>query len=437
MDVELSIKKIGNQYQALTTKRYVVPLYDEDGKYWEINAYGIEEITELEEIDMINIANIFHIQPEYIKRPHGKVDLLVGTDCCVLLPEVVKTIEKIQLLRNQFGFCVRGCVHSDALHTTKKDDSGTVKNFSDVTKMGEEHRNDYVKQTEDKVTRGIAPKSSNEEIENSTDPVRYMQHHELVRPDSPSTPMHIVFNGIQLLALIAIAMVALKTIAETNRSTHGKATIITIRYSYADDFIQPVPHEKDTFSLGEDVQNKLRKQFVKVTGYKLQDERLARCPKPLNTVGEPILITLFDASIQAYEACVYVQLKLITALDCRLRKTIQQEMNFIYKNFLDVVNSAIMRDQIPKELYGCDLFIATKFAEIQIHSEQNEWWRMAATDNPADIRLTRPYHIGPGSVCQRGPDFLSLPTCREMTYQSVLTSSRKGFSSYLSAYQLR
>ncbi|XP_043192676.1 uncharacterized protein LOC122366428 [Amphibalanus amphitrite] len=182
------------------------------------------------------------------------------------------------------------------------------------------------------------------------------------------------------------------------------------------------------------------KQFFKEL-YKLKETTFARCLRPENAVGEPILIIFSDASIQAYGACAYVQWKLNTGeyetrliaakqriaptrqltiprlelcgavLGCRLRKTIQQEMNFIYKTVIHVVDSAIVRAQIQKESYGFGSFVATKVAEIQNHSEPNEWWWIATADNPADMltRPTRPCQIGPESVWQRGPAFLSLP----------------------------
>ncbi|XP_043233388.1 uncharacterized protein LOC122387340 [Amphibalanus amphitrite] len=35
--------------------------------------------------------------------------MLIGIDCCVLMPDVVETVGSLQLLKNQFGYCIRGC----------------------------------------------------------------------------------------------------------------------------------------------------------------------------------------------------------------------------------------------------------------------------------------------------------------------------------------
>lgn len=41
-----------------------------------------------------------------IARPEGKVDLLIGADCCILLPGKIDQIGNLQLMRNQFGYCL-------------------------------------------------------------------------------------------------------------------------------------------------------------------------------------------------------------------------------------------------------------------------------------------------------------------------------------------
>ena len=43
-----------------------------------------------------------------IPRPTGEVDMLIGVDQCAIMPTVIKTVGNIQLLKNQFGYCVRG-----------------------------------------------------------------------------------------------------------------------------------------------------------------------------------------------------------------------------------------------------------------------------------------------------------------------------------------
>ena len=70
-----------------------MPLFDEDGNRWVIDAVGFDEITsEVCEVNMSEIASALGVQPYQIQRPGGKVDLLIGSDYCSLLPRVIRTV---------------------------------------------------------------------------------------------------------------------------------------------------------------------------------------------------------------------------------------------------------------------------------------------------------------------------------------------------------
>ena len=86
-------------------------------------------------------------------------------------------------------------------------------------------------------------------------------------------------------------------------------------------------------------------------------------------------------------------------------------MTYGFKRVIHNVDSDIVRAQIQRESYGFGSFVATKIAEIQNKSEPIEWWWVATSENPADMvtRPTRPSQIGPASMWQRGPKFLSKP----------------------------
>tara|TARA_B110001454_G_scaffold196478_1_gene199376 strand:- start:542 stop:6220 length:5679 start_codon:yes stop_codon:yes gene_type:complete len=53
----------------------------------------------------------------------------------------------------------------------------------------------YCEQIEDMVQRGAARKLTDKEIRDYTGPVYYISHHEILKPDSKSTPCRIVFNS--------------------------------------------------------------------------------------------------------------------------------------------------------------------------------------------------------------------------------------------------
>ena len=112
-DIELSITKVGNVSDVCQSKCYKLNLVDLYGCEWIINACGINEITsDLKEINMQGIAEKLKVNIQDIIRPSKKVELLIGNDYCSLMPNVIKTVDNLQLLKNTFGVCVRGKCNS-------------------------------------------------------------------------------------------------------------------------------------------------------------------------------------------------------------------------------------------------------------------------------------------------------------------------------------
>ena len=75
---------------------------------WSITAYGISEITA--PVGEVNVSKVIHlfnyVGISDLKRPVGDIDLLVGSDWCPIMPEVQQTVDRLQLMRNLFGFCL-------------------------------------------------------------------------------------------------------------------------------------------------------------------------------------------------------------------------------------------------------------------------------------------------------------------------------------------
>lgn len=109
-EVSLRITKVGNQVETMNTKEYSLPLIDNKGNIWKISLYGIKDITgEQPDVDTDQICDIFGIDKNLMKaRPKGKVEALIGTDWCRLLPQKIDERDNLQLMQNMFGYCVRG-----------------------------------------------------------------------------------------------------------------------------------------------------------------------------------------------------------------------------------------------------------------------------------------------------------------------------------------
>lgn len=69
--------------------------------------------------------------------------------------------------------------------------------YSTERRLGKntQHATVYDNQVRDMVQRGVAHKLTKEELINYKGPIHYISHHEVLKPDSKSTPVRIVFNS--------------------------------------------------------------------------------------------------------------------------------------------------------------------------------------------------------------------------------------------------
>ena len=101
--IQLSLTEVGDHAEDLDSFVYELSLRDRSGKEKCIEVCGISEITIAhQQVDLSEIAKKFEIQEEDIQRPEGRIELLIGSDYCTLMPQVIKTVDNVQLMSNEF-----------------------------------------------------------------------------------------------------------------------------------------------------------------------------------------------------------------------------------------------------------------------------------------------------------------------------------------------
>ncbi|XP_071519114.1 uncharacterized protein [Panulirus ornatus] len=173
----------------------------------------------------------------------------------------------------------------------------------------------------------------------------------------------------------------------------------------------------------------------------LEDLKFRRYIKPDNALGNPTLAIHADVSNIAYSTCAYIRFELkdgtfsaqlleaksriapiqqittprlelsAAVLSARLRKVIEKETTFVFDRVLHLTDSMIVRSQIQNESRSFGAFVGTRIAEIQTHTNTNDWWWVATDGNAADYvtRPQNPRNLGSESAWQRGPHYLTLP----------------------------
>ncbi|XP_037773212.1 uncharacterized protein LOC119568872 [Penaeus monodon] len=291
-----------NHHPLLHQDRIESSSHNANGKIWNVDAVGMNEISsKVKRIDLSRLPELFtRISNLEVDLPYGEIDMLIGTDCCEILPRVVEHNEGIQLLENQFGFSIRGRhdkitngsnssnhifvrthklsrlvdlkqinIESTDSLKTKLDkffamgemgtkckpqcikcmcrgcpepncislkeerelaliEEGLLYNEEQkcwlvkypwlrdpmhlkdnikvanarlkttenrLKKLGNEYAMKYQREIEDMIDRGVARKLNKEEIQEYKGPVHYIHHHEVLKPESNSTPIRIVFNS--------------------------------------------------------------------------------------------------------------------------------------------------------------------------------------------------------------------------------------------------
>ena len=105
----ISMVKVGNVMERCASKEYTIKIYDNAGVEYELKAVGMDEISaQAPDVDFSQLSNIFPDMDMKMIRPNGKIDMLIGIDYCELFPQLVRADGKLQLVENNFGYCLRG-----------------------------------------------------------------------------------------------------------------------------------------------------------------------------------------------------------------------------------------------------------------------------------------------------------------------------------------
>lgn len=174
--------------------------------------------------------------------------------------------------------------------------------------------------------------------------------------------------------------------------------------------------------------------------FQVEQYEYERCIKPENTVGNPCLVILSDASDNAYGFAAYVrwelsdgkywcrlllaksriapirklstpQLELNAAvLAKRGRQMIEREMRLTFQNVYHLIDSETVLCMLNKISTRFKLYEGVRVGEVQAATDgdMSDWHWISGKDNCADW-LTRglsPNQIGPDSAWWLGPQFL-------------------------------
>ena len=108
-DIMMSMVKAGNVMERCASKEYTIRIYDNAGVEYELKAIGMDDISaRAPDVNLSQLPNIFPDMDMRMIRPSGKIDMLIGIDYCELFPQVIKADGKLQLLENNFGYCLKG-----------------------------------------------------------------------------------------------------------------------------------------------------------------------------------------------------------------------------------------------------------------------------------------------------------------------------------------
>ena len=101
----IQITNVVGNMTTVDTKVYVIQLLDKKNNEHEIIAFGLEAIsTDISEIKVGRISHHFRaVSDKDIKRPSGKIDLLLGLRYAKIFPRLYSVAKDLVLFKSHFG----------------------------------------------------------------------------------------------------------------------------------------------------------------------------------------------------------------------------------------------------------------------------------------------------------------------------------------------
>ena len=79
-EVQITVTKVGGKQESMTSKSYLLPLIDLEGKMVAFKLYGIDQIsTKVQVIKLDGMLHLFkNLHEKKVQRPNGEIEALIG-----------------------------------------------------------------------------------------------------------------------------------------------------------------------------------------------------------------------------------------------------------------------------------------------------------------------------------------------------------------------
>ena len=108
--MQITVTKVGRKPVSMTSKSYLLPLIDVEGKVVEFKVYGIDRIsTKVQGIKLDGVFHLFkNLHEKEVQRPNGEIEALIGFEYAAYHPVQQQSLGHLLLFKSYFGKCIGG-----------------------------------------------------------------------------------------------------------------------------------------------------------------------------------------------------------------------------------------------------------------------------------------------------------------------------------------